>query len=340
MLKSPKNYALYTKTLAMHGKMLKEDDWFRLCGSKSVSDICAYLANHRGWSGTVSAISQPTTKILQAAIRKRLYEEYEKIYKFTAIEDKKYLLLYLYRAEYRLILDALMDASGYERPPKSDLSVNFLRNHSSVDISALEQSRTFAEILEAVKGSVFEKALSGLKPDPETGLPNFFDAGAVLENAWYKAVFSHIAKNYRGLRKKRLEKALGYEADYLNIVSILRLRRSFPASLEEADGILIPVSFRLKPALLRSLKSADSEYKALEILRASSFGKQFEGIDAANMENLYIKAMEALCVGMLKSPDPDIAVPQAYLILKEFECGRLIRLIEAVACGLDPRNAF
>lgn len=331
--------AVYAKVMAMCGKMLKDEDWRRLCECKSVVEICAFLRNHKGWSETMSALpSSPSLGMLHAAVRKKAYEDCEKLYKFLPIEDKKYLRLTICRAEYDFLLDALREKGAVERLPKTIELTDFIRKNSAVDIDALEQSKNFAGVLTAAEGSIFYKPLSELKINADTGKPNYCEVGIVLENAYFKANFSFITKKYKGLGKKKLEETLGLEADLLNVVSIIRLLRNFPASIEQADELLIPISSHLKPELLYSLKAAKSESEALDLLRKSPFGKHLEGVDTSNIESLYYKSMEKFCRKLVKTAEPDIGVLQAYLVLKELECSKLNRVIEAVNSGVDPKS--
>lgn len=340
MLKSRMKYgAIAAKVMTMYGRLLKDEDWRRLYECRSVSDIYGFLRNHRGWSETVMALpASSSPKVLQMSIRKTVYRDYEKLYNFSNLEDKKYLRFIIYQSEYELILEALREKRSYERLSEVSVITDFMRRHSSVDIEALSQSKSFSDILNAVKGSIYEKPLSELKINPETGMPSYWEAGVFLENVYYKSVFSFLQKKYKGLGKKRIEEIIGSEADLLNIVSIIRLHRNFPTSLERADELLIPVSYRLKPDFLHSLETAKSEDEALDLLRKSPFGQRFEGVGKANIENLYYKYMEELCIKLVKSFEPDLGVAQAYLVLKELECKKLLRVIEAIDSGIDPKT--
>jgi len=342
MLKARMEYgAVYAKVMAMYGKLLKEDDWHRLCECKNITELCAMLRNHKGWSKTLTSLPpSPSAKVLQTAVRKKVYLEHEKLYNFLRIEDKKFLRFTLCRAEYDLILDALREKSAYELFPKSMELTDFIRANSAIDIDALEQSKSFAAVLAAVKGSIFEKPLSELKVNTDTGKPSYWEAGVLLENAYFREIFSYISHKYKGLGRKKLEESVGLEADLLNIVSIVRLLKSFPSSLERADELLIPISARLKPELLSALKTAKGENEAFELLRRSHFGKYLEGIAPSNIENFYYNSMEKFCSKLVKAAEPDIGVPLAYLTLKELECRKLNRVIEAVSLGVDPKSVI
>lgn len=340
MLKSRMEYgAMSAKVLTLYGRLLKEDDWRRLYDCRTVGDIYSYLRAQKGWSTAMSALPpSPTPQMLELSIDKALYTDFEKLYNFSSLEDKGYFRFFIHRLEYEYILSAIVEKNAEGRAPRSSAIAALMHSHSSIDIDALDQAKNFSAVLAAVKGSIYEKPLSEMKPDPATGMPSYWEAGVLLENTYFKAMFSFLTKRYRGSGAARLREMIGTEADLLNILSIIRLQRSFPASLERADELLIPVSYRLKPELCHALAGAHSETEAFELLKRSSFASSFENMDPENIEALYYGTMERLCRKLIKSAEPDIGVPQAYLILRELECKKLMRVVETVGFGLDPKT--
>ncbi len=339
MLRATMKYSgVSAKVMALYGKLLSEDDWRHLCACTSVSDIAAYLRGCRDWSEILPP--SLTASTLQLAVHKKVFMEYERLYKFSYLEDKKYLLFTLYRAEYGFILDTLQRLQSKEIPTANAEATEFMRKHSLANISALESCTDYSGLLEAVSGSIYEKPLKRLSQNQETGLPNYREAAVLFESQYYKTVFSYASKDYKGLGKKKLVKLLGTEADLLNIISLLRLHRYFPGSLNKADEMLIPIYDLLEPRLLKTLLTAKSEGEILAILKKSPCRRYLEGKNLQKLESLYYEAMEAFCRKIIKSPEPSICVPVAYLTLRELECKKLARLIEAVDYGVEPEEVL
>ena len=340
MLKSRMEYgAMSAKVLTMYGRLLKDEDWRRLYDCRSAGDIYSFLRGHPGWSTAMTALPpSPTPQMLELTIDKALFTDFEKLYNFSSLADKEYFKFFINKLEYEYILSAIVEKDPGETLPRSAAITDFMHLVCSVDLDALAQAKNFAAVLSAVKGSIYERPLSDMKPDPATGMPSYWEAGVVLENTYFKAMFSFLTKRYKGSGAKQLREMIGTEADLLNIISIIRLQRSFPASLEKADELLIPVSYRLKPDFCHALENARSEAEAFELLKRSPFASSFENVDPANLEALYYRTMDRLCRKLVKPAEPDIGVPQAYLILRELECKKLMRVVETVGFGLDPKT--
>lgn len=147
----------------------------------------------------------------------------------------------------------------------------------------------------------------------------------------YQRWWSGTLKSHAGLRR-----IVGAEADALNLVYILRLRR-FPRSKDKAKEYLIPIRYELKEPLIDRLLRAPHDDAVLEILSKTKWGGAFRSLAAGDLEKQYQKYMEDFCRHILNSADAGLGVVQAFLPLKDMQRRKLLRLIGAHAHGLDPR---
>lgn len=339
MLRARLKYgASHAKIMGLYGKRLTEEDWAKLFECRSVQEIFSYLRGHKGWDRAMSGLpTAPTATQLEGAVRNQVFEEYGSLRHFLLGEDRACLALFAHRAEHDFLVHYLSERHSFHQAGAPAIT-DFVRRNGKLDLTALENSRSFAEVQEAIRGTIYEKPLSRLAGIGPRGWPDYMLASAAVENAYFTAVFSYIAKKYKGLGEKKLEQLVGLEADLLNIVSELRLQRSFRGSLEQGRNLLVPISYRLKPPLLAAISKAGSEAEALEILRRSPFGKDLALLDVRNIEQLYYNLLGKFCKKLLRGAEPDISLVFAYLILKELECKKLIRLTEAVQKGYQPRG--
>lgn len=168
------------------------------------------------------------------------------------------------------------------------------------------------------------------KPDQE--LLRFFlkrpDGGMTPEEArrWWSE---------GGAKNAGLRRIAGAEADALNLVYILRLRR-FPGSLQDSEALLIPVRDKLTPELIRRLLRAREDREALELLRDTPWGSAFTSLAPGDLERQYSVYMAAFCRRVLAAATPGLTAAQAFLTLKDMERQRLARLAQAAARGIDP----
>lgn len=337
MLKSYMNYGcVATKVRAMYGKRLSADEWARLDEAGTMGALFAILRESRGWQFAVSLIPPGSVdvEVFTRAVRKQIRHERETLLKYVNGSDREFLSLFIREDEYRLILNALrrMKYGTFgTRREESEL----LRRKSRVDFPAMLASQNYDDLLRAAEHTMYYPILSSLKRD-ESGFPDYSSAAVAVENAYYAALHRIISKKYWGVGNLKLKELIGTEADILNILSILRIIRHFPASAGNMNAIIIPVHRRLKPPFIEALSAAPSEEAAVNMLKDSPWREVFIGYDPKRLDRMFDGAMDALCKKYLRDSDPGFVSVMAYLMLKQAEGNRLIRVITATHYNLPP----
>lgn len=152
----------------------------------------------------------------------------------------------------------------------------------------------------------------------------------------YREAWAYLVRDYKGLSAVALRELLGAEADMLNVTYLLRLRQ-FPALREKGGNYLIPVHLQLTPQLARKVLDAPDE----NAVKAALHGTRMAAVVASGTETpeaCYRMVLETMCRKLVTGAAPSLAVPAAYLTLKDLECRKLSRLIEALRLGLGPRR--
>lgn len=340
MLKSTIKYgAVRAKVLAMYSRVMGNEEIARLCACSSLSDFAAVLRGFPGWGEELAKISRPTAESLKDAVKNVLVRDYEKLWSFCSLEDKELLSFMLRRGEAEAILHCLrrLRSGG---PPMSGAAADMLREKSPLDMDALGSCADFSGLKEAAAKTIYASALAGLKPSGEKGLPDYREASLAVENAYYSGMFSQVGKRASGRNLTLLSELIGTQADWLNIVSILRLLKYYPSAASEGGALLIPVSRKLKPALAEKLLASGSPEAALAILGSTPLGKKLPQADPGRPERMFTRAMEDFCRKLIRLPEPTVCTAQAYLTVRELECGKLTRIIEAIDRGADPHGAL
>lgn len=149
------------------------------------------------------------------------------------------------------------------------------------------------------------------------------------DNEDYEKLRECIERNYRGLSRVALGKLLGAEADMLNLVYLMRLRR-FPASLPGAKARLIPVRMELKGSMIDALLAAPDDEAVLRLLRGTPWAGVLTDLSPAALDSAYERYMELFCKKLVTGGEASAAVPMAYMMLSELARLRLARHIARV----------
>lgn len=330
--------AISAKVHGMYGRRLKAADYEQLMAMHSVEEILLYLRSRPDWGSAIAHLTPPINRSrLENALRRQYMEEYISLYGFLRQEDRAVMRFPVYKTERDEILTALRRAHTRshleDMPPVPD----FYCRHSGVDFTALRAADSQEEILNSIRGSIYYAPLLAFSRSAQSGV--YYPAVETLMQSVYYGKMFKQASACRGPAQKLLKKSLSQESDLLNIIHFLRLRRYF--SQQEVQAYAFPFNFshRLTETFIHDLLAAPDYNAAIALLRQSPYGSLFTGSSPEQIEAQYDELVYKFNRAQLHRAEPSVYMPIAYLSLKDFELQNLIRIIECVRYGVDPRQA-
>lgn len=334
--------AITTKIRAMYGKRLRDKDWEALSQMDSVDAVAAYLRKTPGWQEAVSQL--PLGPVyrwdLESALRRRVTEEYLRLYKFTNMADKRTLLFTVRRFEYEAILARLRGLfSDIQRQVLTEDIFRFAREKSKIDFTALEVAGSWWDVVNAVQDTIYYQPLLSIQTSGEHVLPNYTTVSVILQGVYLEAFYKYVGAHYKGAVRKTFLTALGEEADLYNLMHVMRLKRYFPASPQLNKQILLPVHHKLKPVFFEELMASPSEQKSFELIESSYYGKFFRENHFEYLDYYLPKRIGDFNRRQLTAGVPSSYIPTAYLVMLEQEMRQLFSAVErAFYTGVDRRR--
>lgn len=329
--------AVTSKVRALYGKRLTASDYHTMAKMKTVPEVASYLKNHPGWADSLDELrlSDIGRGSLEAALKKQFLDEYSRIMKFIARDDRDMILLPVYRAELELIISTLR---GIDNSYTVNLTpiLNSYRSLSSLNLDAIAASRTVTDLLAAIHGSIYEPTLR----HAITGrYANLTSLELLLQNTYYSHLFKTIEKKYGGRTKTLLSSSLAMEFDMLSLIRYLRLKRFFPDSNPAVISFNFPTTGRLTRDFISRLSHAPDYAAAFELVKTSVYKSVFSHENTAGIEEYYYRMVLSYNRKQLRAPEPTIYTPIAYLNLKEIELINISNIIESVRYGLDVESS-
>ncbi len=329
------------KVRAMYGRRLRRDDYSALLSRQSVAEVAAYLREKPGFA---EVLDDTNTSIehrveIEQALKFALDDEFIRIYRFMSREDHPLLGGIIEKAECDEILYFLRAWQSAEGQVEYTCRMpEYFRKHSQVDYEKLETTTDFEQFWEAIERSKYFPALAKL-PRERGEPPEYTVAKSVMDAKYYSDVFLTIKKHYSGDLAIKLKEGFGAEVDLLNITAILRIKRFFPAMTDELSSYLLPLRGRLRPSLLNEMINAPDHEAALEVVKRSPYRSLFDFEGCRSIDDYVTMYLWRFNKRMLSSPEPSVYTPLAYLNLREMEIQNLVKIIECVRYGMDPKDA-
>jgi len=335
--------AMTTKVRALYGKRLRDKDWNALNTMDSVDAVAAYLRKSPGWQGAVATLPPgPVSRYtLETALRRRMDEEYVRLYRFAALEDKKVLLFFVRRFEYEAILTRLRNLfSDTQKKLLPGVLADFTRERSKMDFAALETAETWWDVVTAAKDTIYYQPLLTIQTSDQDTLPNYTAVSVLLQGVYFESFYKFVDTHYKGAVRETFMTSLGEEADLYNLMHIMRLKRYYPDSPQLGPDILLPVFHKLKPAFFDELMASPNVKHSLALIDGSYYGKFFREDHLQYLDNYLPKRIGDFNRRQLAAGVPSPYIVAAYLVMLEQEMRRLFSVIErAFYAGLNRRSS-
>ena len=249
---------IVTKVRAMQAKLLTDEDFRNIAEMRTVIEIVGYLKEKPAYREHLKDIEE--TKLHRGDIEKilvqSLYSDYIRLYRFSGMEQKKFLELYLKRYEVNLINYCLRIVfNHYQKPFDLNYKKPFFDAYSNLSIDRLITSGNIGELVENLKGTAYYDALKRLEGAES---PTLFDYDLALNLYYFTTMWK---KRKKILKRKELEiftRDAGTKIDLLNLQWIYRAKKYYQMLPPDIYPMLIPVHYRISLEELKVLVETPS----------------------------------------------------------------------------------
>lgn len=341
----PNHYeALTAKCRAMMAHLLGPGDYAELEKKKTVPEAAAFLGMFPPYAAVLAEedLTRMTRARLEHLLERNLFETYVKLYRFTSGSQRKFFLLLISEFELYYILRAIRSVVSGAMP--ADMLVpDFLQRHSAIDFGALSAASGPHEIVDAVRGSVFEVSVRRLLLENNAASAiDYAEVENLLYNDHYRELCTRYAASLGGEDGALLRDVIQTKADLTNISRVIRIVR-----LSEGTGAPPPEYAQIKKYLLtvrKKLRPADIEQllrrrTAAEIIAyCAKLYPALSGIlsvDTADGD-YFSSFMSSYAKKLVRRPLPSLMIPFGYLTLREYEIENIVYIIEAIRYQLPP----
>ena len=306
----------------------------------TVTEVAAYLKEHPGYRNVLADMDE--NRLHRGEIEKllvqSLYSDYTRLYRFSGMDQKKFLELYLKRYEMNLINYCLRIVfNHYQKPFDLDHKKIFFDKYSDLSIDKLITSGNIGELVENLKGTEYYAPLKRLENAEN---PTLFDYDLALNLYYFTTMWK---KRKKILKHKELEiftRDAGAKIDLLNLQWIYRAKKYYNMLPPDISTLLIPIHYRIHVDQLKDLVEAPSVDEFLKLVTRTPYLRHTDTQTPASIETIYKDCLYRLYLADRRSNPYSIATVNTYLFLKEEELDKLTTVLECVRYGLPARETL
>lgn len=315
------------------GAGLDAADFEALAKFKTVNEIARYLKNETVYGEILAEIDDRLVHRgqLETVIRKSIFVDLKALSPYIPKESEGLIGMMLRKAEIEQIINCIYYLNN-GRAREYILSVpTYLFEISRLDYQAMGEAKTYAELTEVLRQTPYYRVLRAYNPDREKLAGEF-------ETAMYTQYYGKMFEDIDRLSpedRRRCREMLGSQIDFLNIVTVLRVKQRFDFSPEETEKLLLPFTNKLGKALLHKMVCCSNVDEVNILLANSRYKNYFAGRGDVGADNFYFDYAYSISRSALAYGRPSLNTVVAYINLKNIEIRNLIRIIECVRYNLS-----
>ncbi len=327
---------LVTKIRAMQAQILKPAQYEEIASLHNVPEVVSYLKGKPAYADLFKDIDE--SKLHRGDVEKilmqSLYQDYTKLYRFSGMDQRKFLRLYLKRYEVDLINYCLrIVINHYKEPFDINYKKPFFDRYSQLSIERLITSRTTDELIDNLKGTEYYEPLNKIRDKHQATL---FDYDLTLDLYYFTNIWKERKKV---LKKNELEiftRDCGAKIDLLNVQWIYRSKKYYKLAPADIYALLIPLNYRIKASDIKAMIECEKAEDLINILGRTSYGRRYDFTKKITIERMYKELLYHLYIYDRRHDPYSIASLTTYLFLKEEEIDKLTTALECIRYSLSP----
>lgn len=331
---------IVTKVRAMQSKLLSEEDFQNLTALRTVPDIVTYLRDKPAYSDILSELDDDMIHRgnIEKILVQSFYGDYSRLYRFAGIQQKKFLNMYLTRYEVDVISYCMRIVfNHYDVPFDLDYKKQFFDDFSQLSIDRLITSQNIDELVDNLKDTEYYAPLKMLR---DSNSATLFDYDLALSLYAFTTLWRRRKKILKNKELELFTRDCGTMIDLLNLQWIYRAKKYYNLLPPDIYALLIPVNYKLRPDLFKSLVEAPTVTEFASLLRGSYYSKKYKYDETSGLKRIYEECLYQLHIADRRNNPHSIAVVNTYLFLKDLEIQKLTTILECVRYNLPPSETF
>ncbi|MGN0536837.1 MAG: V0D/AC39 family V-type ATPase subunit [Acutalibacteraceae bacterium] len=330
MLSSKSSNAIIAKARAKYGKSLSVKDYTELTACHSVSEVAAYLKTHTVYEKTLAGLNENEVHRgqLETVLKQHLYTDILALSKYETSKSFKTSDYLLGRLEIEQIIKCLtMINSGHPEDYLYAAPLSF-SSFFKINIQALAKARSYDDVLETLKGTMYEKPLKKCIPSDEKQKVSLSEVENGLMNTLFEYVFKNISNIKEKNEREELNELFCAYIDFKNLSVIIRMKKYYNFTSEKIHQLLLPYG-KLSKKTINRLCSSETLDTVFQAASKTYLGNAIKKLSYNDRIQVLSALMSTHCKRLLHfSLSPEV-VMVSYMFLTDIELTNIINIIEA-----------
>lgn len=333
MLDGLASNATVAKIRALHGKMLKKENYREMLTKRSVPEIAEYLAATPRYKETLKDIDPMTVHrgFIETLLEKDSFDTYIRLCQFQQLDKVPFFNFLIEKAEINCILMLINSINtGVDRSYLNDLP-GYVIKHTKLDLLELSSAGDFNRLMKLLRGTRYHKPLVRV-PLSEDGKVDYTECEVRLRTHYYTNLLQEAKDSFADSRLDEVMRMVKADIRFKNLINAYRMKAFYGFTAEQIKAHQIKIASTGRK--LDEYYNLDTPEQMLEWL--SRHEMQSEITDGAQielkMQRDRFRKLEHSIYRSFSAP----VVLYAFTELCDFETSNITHIIEGIRYGVDP----
>lgn len=335
MSSSKASNAILAKARAMYGKCLTEKNYDELMECHSVPEIATYLKTRTNYSSTLTGLNENDVHRgqLEPILKQNIYSDIFALSRYeqdNSVSFSDFIVSKIEIEEIIRCLTLINIGKPQEYVYTMPLSLDKL---TKINLKSFTSVRTYDDILEVLKGTVYLPVLQKFKPKDGERI-QIAEIETSLDNEICRRLLESISNSKNKRDREQLKDIFLSFLDFKNVARILRLKKYYKFSHDKIKKNLIPYG-KLRDKVIDELCSAETVQEVFERSRSTYLGKLMSKLQYNDQTQITDALLSMYCKHHLRLSINPTIVMISYIYLKEIELKNIVNIIEATRYGIS-----
>ena len=333
MLDGLASNATVAKIRALHGKMLKKENYREMLTRRSVPEIAEYLAATPRYKQALKDIDPMTVHrgFIEELLEKDNFDTYIRLCQFQQLDKVPFFDFLIEKAEINCILMLINSINtGVDRSYLNDLP-GYVIKHTKLDLLELSGAGDFTQLLKLLRGTRYHKPLVRV-PLSEDGKVDYTECEVRLRTQYYVNLLQEAKDSFADSQLEEVTRMVKADIRFKNLINAYRMKAFYGFSAEQIKKHQLKIASTGRK--LDEYYNLETPEQMLEWL--SRHEMQSEITDGAQielkMQRDRFKKLEHSIYRSFSAP----VVLYAFTELCSFETSNITHIIEGIRYGVDP----
>lgn len=262
---------------AIYGNRLRPEQYRTMMSLHTVPDIAAYLKQTDAYRNLLEDIEPSVMhrKYLESALQRAVFQQYLHSCRLEQLQNTPFFRFIIMDYEIRELLKAI------QLLPQGDSGLYFSQMHgwlapyTAFSLEKLAQAKSYAEILEVTRHTVYYGFLKPFLAQKDGDFP-YFACEIAMRAGYMQHLLDETARLMRGKNRDALTNLIREQIDLINLINAYRLKSVFHTDGETLRSLMLPIQGLLLKRVCTALYDAPDMESFWQILSHTRYGHMLE----------------------------------------------------------------